>query len=415
MPSALTRSIANHISTFAHSAKRSRKQWCLRGLTLVIMLALAAVLPAAQAQTLTVLHSFTQVKDGGFPSGTLVNDRAGNLYGTTQFGGRGFHSGTVFKLAPTGKEEPLYSFAGQADGGDPYAGVIRDAAGNLYGTAQSGGNFTCAVGCGTVFKVDPHGRETVLYSFTGPPDGSVPVAGLVRDAQGNFYGTTVNGGDASCNNGIGCGTVFKLDASNNETVLYTFTGGADGKFPLAALIRDPAGNLIGTTVQGGAVNGGTVFKLDATGKETVLHSFTGGGDGAAPFAGLALVGSNLYGTSGGGTYGYGTVFKVDKTGTETVVYSFTGGGDGGYLFAGVVSDGAGNLYGTTEGGGAFFYGTVFKLDKDGTETVLHSFTGGADGANPYGGLIRDAAGNLYGTTDIGGAPINSGTVFKITP
>src|SRR5258708_846527 len=194
MPSALTRSIANHISTFAHSAKRSRKQWCLCGLTLAILLALAAVLPAAQAQTLTVLHSFTQVKDGGFPTGTLVNDRAGNLYGTTQFGGRGFHSGTVFKLAPTGKEEPLYSFAGQADGGDPYAGVIRDAAGNLYGTAQYGGNFTCAGGCGTGFEVDPHGRETGLHTPTGGAAGANPYNRVIRDAAGDLFRTPTEGG-----------------------------------------------------------------------------------------------------------------------------------------------------------------------------------------------------------------------------
>src|SRR5271157_3231541 len=245
--------------------------------------------------------------------------------------------------------------------------------------------------------------ESVLHSFPGSPDGANPYAGLVRDAQGNLYGTTVNGGAQAK------GTVFKVDATGNETVLYSFTGaGGDGANPEAGLVPDAQGNLYGTTYAGGASNAGTVFKVDTTGNETVLYSFTGaGGDGAGP-TGLLVrdAQGNLYGTTVfGGASGKGTVFKADATGNETVLYSFTGaGGDGANPEAGLVPDAQGNLYGTTDAGGASNAGTVFKVDTTGNETVLYSFTGaGGDGAGPTGLLVRDAQGNLYGTTVFGGA------------
>src|SRR5271157_4610665 len=274
----------------------------------------------------------------------------------------------------------------------------------------------------------------VLYTFTGSPDGAVSDGGLVRDAQGNLYGTTSQGGDPACTNG--CGTVFKVNTTGNETVLYSFTGGADGAYPGAGLLRDAQGNLYGTTGQGGALacnapNGcGTVFKVDTTGKETVLYSFTGGADGSTPEAGLLPdAQGNLYGTTSQGgdpacTNGCGTVFKVDTTGKETVLYSFTGLPDGASPTAGLVQDAQGNLYGTTSQGGdpacTNGCGTVFKVDTKGKKTVLYSFTGGADGAIPYAGLARDAPGNLYGTAQRGGnlactGPTNGcGTVFKLT-
>jgi uncharacterized repeat protein (TIGR03803 family) len=317
----------------------------------------------------------------------------------------------VFKVDTTGKETVLHSFTGSTDGKWPKTGLVRDTAGNLYGTTGGGGTS----GNGSVFKLDTTGKETVLYSFTGSPDGSSP-GNLIRDANGNLYGTTVLGG-ASCN----CGTVFKVDATGKETVLYVFTSGngnTDGRNPGAGLVRDGAGNLYGTTVNGGRSGKGTVFKVDTTGKETVLHSFAGtGGDGANPYASLVRdAAGNLYGTTflGGTSCNCGTIFKVDATGKETVVHSFTGL-DGEYPLAGLVRDSAGNLYGTTTGGGTSGYGVVFKLNETGTETVLHSFTGGTtDGNSPYAGLVRDAAGNLYGTTHSGGAS-NYGTVFKLTP
>jgi len=368
-----------------------------------------------------VLYSFKGGADGSVPTSSVVRDAAGNLYGTTFYGGNATcldGCGTVFKVDATGKETVLYRFTGGADGSAPNAGLIRDNAGNLYGTTGSGFPLTCSsASCGTVFKLDATGVETVLHTFTGPPDGSAPEAVLVRDANGNLYGTTLYGGDVS-NCGLGCGTVFKLDSSGNETVLYSFIDAADGGLPSAGVIRDGAGNLFGTTVGGGASNSGTLYKIDATGKETVLYSFTGGADGGSPFAGLVAVGAKVYGTTGsGGAYGYGTVFKVDKvnkSGKETVLYSFTGGADGYNPSAGLVRDAAGNLYGTTSGGGFSNYGTVYKIDATGKRTLLYSFTGGADGQHPFAGLIRDAAGNLYGTAEFGGA-FGLGTVFKLAP
>ena len=409
MPSARIHLAVNRISTFARSATR-RKQCSLGSLAILLVLAAAA----AQGQTLTTLYSFTSGADGKQPYAGLVRDAAGNLYGTTQYGGIKrcpLGCGTIFKLDATGKETLLHSFTGGADGATPIAGLIRDSAGNLYGAASLGGHFKV----GTVFKLDSAGTFTVLYSFTGAPDGAQPHSGLLRDAQGNLYGTTVSGGDLTCNPSGGCGTVFKVDTTGKETVLHTFTGGADGKFPQAALIRDAAGNLFGTTTSAGDAGLGTAFEVDSTGKETVLHSFAGGADGQSPFAGLVVNGQDFYGaTAGGGPPAFGTVFKLDKTGMETVLYTFTGGADGGFPFASLIHDSAGNFYGTTDAGGAFGFGTVFKLDKTGKQTVLYSFTGGADGGSLNGSLFRDAAGNLYGTTQLGGA-FNLGTVFKITP
>ena len=320
----------------------------------------------------------------------------------------------------TASYKPLYSFTGGADGGSPAAGVILDPAGNLYGTTAFGG----ASDQGVVFKLDTTGTETVLYSFTGGTDGGKPQAGLIRDSAGNIYGTTTFGGIASGYSGYG--VVFKLDTTGTETVLHSFTGGADGSGP-GGVIRDSAGNLYGTTGGGGIANClfggcGVVYKLDTTGTETVLYSFTGGSDGSGPGDVILDSAGNLYGiTDGGGASNLGVVFKLDTTGTETVLYSFTGGADGSGP-AGVILDSAGNLYGITQGGGSANCplaeailmpncGLVYKLDTTGTETVLHTFTGGADGGWPNG-VIRDAAGNLYGTTDGGGAS-NRGVVFTI--
>jgi uncharacterized repeat protein (TIGR03803 family) len=266
-----------------------------------------------------------------------------------------------------------------------------------------------------VFKLDTTGTETVLYSFTGGADGAYPGAGVIQDSAGNLYGTTYEGGASES------GVVFKLDTTGTETVLYSFTGGADGGNPEAGVIRDSAGNLYGTTPFGG-VSGvcyagcGVVFKLDTSGTETVLYSFTGGADGGSPNAGVIRDSAgNLYGTTPiGGASGYGVVFKLDTTGTETALYSFTGGADGGYPAAGVIQASAGNLYGTTQAGGVSGSGVVFKLDPAGAETVLYSFTGGADGGAPFAGLIRNSAGNLYGTA-IGGGINNHGVVFRIQP
>jgi uncharacterized repeat protein (TIGR03803 family) len=407
----------------------------------------------------TVFYSFTLTNgDGANPAAGMIMDSAGNLYGTTALGGLTGNCppnfniyqpvptpagcGTVFKLAPSGKEAVLYGFTGtNGDGANPAAGVIIDSAGNLYGTTEHGGS---ADG-GTVFKLDPSGKETVLYTFTGPTngDGANPAAGLITDSAGNLYGTTLIGGtsvnchphfddDPSLSSPSGCGTVFKLDPSGKETVLYSFTGtNGDGGNPAAGLIMDSGGNLYGTTQYGGSAGYGTVFKLDPSGKETVLYSFTGtNGDGAVPVAGLLMDSAgNLYGTTlyGGMTSGRcsfaspagcGTVFKLDPSGKETVLYSFTNtSGDGAYPVAGVIMDSAGNLYGTTksgEYGGSAGYGKVFKLDPSGKETVLYTFTGTNGDAVPVAGLLMDSAGKLYGTT-AGGGLTDLGTVFSLVP
>jgi uncharacterized repeat protein (TIGR03803 family) len=389
---------------------------------LSIALFLAALVSyPAQGQTFTVLYSFTGGDDGRSPSADLVSDAAGNLYGTTGYGGThscsfGLGCGIVFKLSPGGTQTVLYDFTGGSDGAQP-AGLVRDAAGNLYGTTAVGGDLSCGFssGCGTVFKLSPGGVLIVLHTFTGPPDGEAPGSRLIRDAAGNLYGTTSYGGDAACASATGnCGTVFKVDASGNETVLHAFTGKPDGEAPFGSLVQDGSGNLFGTTRLGGDANDdGTVFKIDSAGNETVLHTFTGA-DGSRPETALVLIGQDLYGsTNAGGAFSLGEVFKLSKTGQLTIVHSF-GGGKAGSQPQNFTHDALGNLYGVTSQDGAFGYGVAFKLDTHGREFLLHAFSGGPDGGNPFARLLRDSAGSLFGTTSIGGA-LGYGTVFKIRP
>jgi len=363
--------------------------------------------PQALTETYTVLHGFYGFPgDGAGPDAGLTQDSAGNLYGTTSGGGLG-DVGTVFMVNSARQETILHSFS-VVDGEYPLAGVVRDSAGNLYGTTNGGGT----VGWGVVFKLDPAGTETVLHSFTAGEDGAMPSAGVILDPAGNLYGTTALGGAS------GLGVVFKVDTSGTETVLYSFSG-ADGGSPAAGLIRDSEGNLYGTTRAGGAFEWGVVFKLSTTGTETVLYSFTGEADGGGPVADLIVDSAgNFYSTTqyGGvasGISGYGVVFKLNASGMETVLHSFTGGADGGRPQAGLIRDSPGNLYGTANSGGALGYGVVFELHTTGAEAVLHSFTE-SRGGNPTGPLIGDAAGNLYGTA-AGGNPTNDGVVFILRP
>ena len=374
----------------------------------VLLLSAGIATRPAEAQTYSALYSFTG-NHGVQPAGGLFRDTAGNLYGTTIYGGDS-GNGTVFKLDTTGKETVLHSFTGNSDGGLPLAGLIQDKVNNFYGTTGPG--FTNS---GVVFKMDVTGNETVLHTFNDFKHGAGLTAVLVRDSAGNLYGTTQGGGNLRPCLLAGCGLVFKLDARGKETVLYRFKGKGDGKSPLGSLIRDTAGNLYGTTAKGGASGAGVVFKVDATGKETVLYSFKGTSDGKTPVSGLVRdTAGNLYGTTEhGGASGAGVVFRLDTAGKETVLYPFTGGADGANPIGTLIRDTAGNLYGTTVNGGTSGVGVVFSLDTTGRQTVLHSFNK-TDGEFPSAQLFRDANGNRYGTAKGGGA-FDGGVVFKIMP
>jgi uncharacterized repeat protein (TIGR03803 family) len=306
----------------------------------------------------------------------------------------------------------LYSFAGGTDGGYPAAGVT-EVDGKLYGTTFYGGRK----GSGTVYELTMAGTERLLHSFAGGSDGASPDAALLR-VDGTLYGTTLHRG--IYNNG----TVFSITTSGEEKVLHAFSDtGGDGKLPYSDLIHVD-GVLYGTTNYGGTNNTGTVFSITPSGEEKIIYSFAGGKDGAKPTAGLTNVGGTLYGTTeyGGGTpcfngSGCGTVFKVTTSGAETVLHRFAGGADGRNPYAGLI-DVDGVLYGTTQHGGGpacsgLGCGTVFKITTDGSLSIVYSFAGDPnDGANPYAGLTN-VAGKLYGTTYVGGYD-NLGTVFVVT-
>jgi uncharacterized repeat protein (TIGR03803 family) len=362
----------------------------------------------AKAQTFTTLYNFTGSSDGGYPFGGVVRDAAGNLYGTTYYAGSSYY-GVVFKVVPsTQTETVLYSFTGGSDGGYPYCSVILSG-GNLYGTTYYAG----ASGEGVVFEVPTAGgSETVLHSFTGSPDGEYPFSGLVIGPKGTLYGATDDGGSS------GYGTVYQVAANGNEKVLFSFDY-TDGGFPYQSFACDTGcDDLYGTTEEGGTYGYGTLFKYNRDKKtETVLHSFDySTTDGAYPYAGSLIrdAQGNLYGVAqeGGSNY-YGVVYKISKTGTETILYNFDYSNSGGYPIGSLAIDKKGNLYGATEDGGANGYGTIWKLTPGGTFTVLHAFSY-SDGGYPYAGVMRTANGTLFGTTYLGGTD-GYGTVFSLVP
>jgi uncharacterized repeat protein (TIGR03803 family) len=372
-------------------------------LSIVAALAAALGAAAASAATLTTLASFNG-RDGQNPYAALIADKAGNLYGTTAAGGAG-HLGTIFKL-PAGSHAitDLASFNGN-DGAGPRSGLIAGKAGDLYGTTQSGGPKNL----GTVYKLSAGSGDITDLAWFDGSDGQAPFGGLVFDKAGNLFGTTLqdwaNGTD----------TVFEIAAGANKiTTLATFqadTGaGCEGR-----LLADAAGNLYGTTQSGGANNVGAVFEMVAgSGTVTDLAWFRGS-NGQLPLAGLiADKAGNLYGTTdGGGADDYGTVFEVAAgSGTITTLASFDYK-DGAFPNCRLIADAAGNLYGTTFSGGAGGDGTIFEIPA-GSRTIvtLASFKGG-NGSGPQAGLIADKAGNLYGTTVFGGAN-GDGTIFELT-
>ncbi len=385
------------------------------------MLLASLVLPDQAQARFRVLYAFNGTQ-GSNPLGSLTADDTRTLYGTTVSGGTA-GEGTVFKLSTDGQQTVLYNFTGGADGGEPDSSVIQDAAGNLFGTTQFGGIDACpGGGCGIVFKIAPNGKETVLYAFKGGSDGAVPSAGLIADNAGNFYGTTYNGG--AFNNG---GTIFKIQPNGVETILHSFGNGNDGAGPLAGLLLDASGNLYGTTLYGGASSGGTVFRLAPDGTEKVIYEFTGGPDGGSPLA-VPIMDKqgNFYGTAsaGGNTTcaakGCGVVYKLTPQGTETALYAFSGGSDGANPYGALSIDKKGNIYGTTRDGGrnqsichAQGCGTLFKLAPDGTKTTLRMFKGRKDGGWPMSDLLS-IKGHLFGVAYLGGDN-GGGTLYEFSP
>ena len=430
MPSTTTFAAAD-VRNFPNSTKPFRTPihplWHAVVRTALPVVFLTAAL-AAQSQTLYVYHNFGAIPDGQTPAAGVLRDQRGNLFGTTEYGGE-LGKGTVFQITPEGVESVLHSFGAAGDGANPVAALAEDAAGNLYGTTLYGGTGKCTLGCGTVFKLTPSGDETVLHSFTANigSDGNSPEAGVILDAAGNLYGTTLEGGWGSCHGG--CGTVYEVSSAGVEKVLWNFEGGAVGSWhPEGGLVMDAVGNLYGNVMfgGGGAGNGcGLVFKLSNNGTkwgETVLHRFLKSTDGCQPVAALTLdsVG-NLYGiTEFGGTSNYGTVFKVTAAGKETVLVNFDGT-NGRLPQSALVQDAEGNFYGTTNFGpdtagcSGLGCGTVFKMTPAGVESVYFAFPDNEqDGEYPLG-VVLDSAGNLYGTTPVTMGGQYPGNVFQIAP
>jgi hypothetical protein len=454
-----------------------KTRW-LSSVTPAILLAFvifASTLSAAEWNE-KVLYSFQGVPDGAFPTGAVVFDKAGNLYGATLDGGASTcdgpgQCGTVYKLAPPATkggawtETVLYVFKGHAqnDGATPEGGLVIDEAGNLYGTTGYGGSGPClllggAVGCGTVYELSPPAKqgdpwtETVLYSFQGGKDGYVASGDPVFDKAGNVYGATLFGGGkgTTCDSlyGSQCGTIFELSPPKTkggkwaEKVLHRFAGGTDGAVPNGGLVVDSRGALYGTTLTGGnqgcqnsyGIGCGTAFEItppsrgQSTWRETMLHRFTGKADGGSPLAGLTL-GKNGYlsGTAGGGgSQGLGIVFQlVPRSGgrwIESVLHNFTDNIHGRGPASPVTFDGLGNLYGSALGG-EHFRGVLFRLSPrvGGTGWVFsdtYSFAGPPDGSYPSASLIYHL-GRIYSTTQGGGTGQGCqggcGTVFETSP
>jgi uncharacterized repeat protein (TIGR03803 family) len=374
------------------------------------------------------LFRFHPPKNGTRPEAGLL-DVNGAMYGTTTTGGLS-RKGTVYRMSTSGVEKVLYRFRGGSDGSDPESGLI-DVNGTLYGTTDQGGS-----GSGTVYSVSTSGSEKVLYAFKGGSDGAHPLAGLV-DVKGTLYGTTSQGGGSGCTSTLtsGCGTVFSLTTSGQETVLHRFAGGSDGEFPSVGNLIDVNGVLYGTTVAGGTSYGdGTVYSITPAGAEKVLYAFQGqadGTDGIFPVGGLINVNGTLYGaTLQGGSFsicsgGCGTVYSISTGGVENVLYRFTGSSDGDMPLATLIEVN-GVLYGTTTSGGCCGTkcglgtgcGTIYSVTTSGAETVLYRFAAGTDGFYPAAPLTN-VSGTLYGTTELGGDGrrflYGFGTLFTLSP
>ncbi len=406
----------------------------------VSIVALVLITQSSWAQSYSVIHTFSGSSDGAQPEPTMTIDQAGNLYGTTFYGGAqpgnsGY--GVVFRLVKKNSAwvlSTLYTFSGGSDGGGPSSGVVVGPNGSLYGTTSLGGIQGCAAGfrCGVIYQLQPPitvcktvlcpWRETVLYRFTGGADGAHPGSGpVIFDHAGNIYDTTLAGGD------MNSGVVFKLSPSGGgwqESVLHSFGAPGDGNGPEAGVVFDSQGNLYGTTIDGGANAKGMVYELVSTGSGWTIDDLHDVGiEGKSLYAGVIfdqtgnLYGATLFGNSG---IGGGAVFQLVPTGggwNSNIVYSFSppsGSGLGPY--SSLTMDAAGNLYGTAETDGAFGFGSVFQLTPQNggwTYTSLHDFAGGSDGCDPTGGVTLGPSGRLYGTAS--GCGSGYGVVWAITP
>jgi uncharacterized repeat protein (TIGR03803 family) len=381
----------------------------LRMIGVVSMFSIAATI-ASPAQTFTTLANF-DLTNGAGPNAGPVQGTDGNVYGITGLGGASNNCtlgcGTVFKIIPSGIPSTvttLHSFNGTD--GSFATGLVQGTDGNFYGTTANGGSSNnCTDGCGTVFKITARGALTTLHSFNGS-DGSGPYSGLVEGTDGNFYGTTDYGGSSN-NCTLGCGTVFKITSKGALTTLYNFcskSNCADGSSPQAGLIQATDGNFYGTTFSGGILSGGTVFRMTGKGALTTLYNFcskSNCADGSSPYAALIQgIDGNVYGTTeGGGTNYNGTVFRMTAKGALTTLHSFDNAD--GYSPSGLVQGTDGNLYGTTQGGGAIAFGTVFQITTNGTLTTLHSFDD-SDGADPQSAPVQATNGMFFGTTFFAG-------------
>jgi uncharacterized repeat protein (TIGR03803 family) len=397
-----------------------------KGLAPLFVLALSLV--TARATTTDVIFSFEE-DNGEYADTDLETDSAGNIYGTTVLGGD-HGSGTVFQLSPTPSgwvQTVLYSFTGGADGGEPYKGVSIDRQGNLYGTAVTGGSGGCEGGCGVVYKLTNSGgtwTQSVIHAFTGGDDGSGPGARVTVDQNGNVYGMTPTGGT------YGAGTIYKIRPQSGTwtfQVIHTFTGGADGSSGSAGRMFLSHSRLYGAATTGGTYGSGVVFELTPTAVGEwdfrTLYSFHGQPDGSFPYGALLRAASGkFYGTTYyGGRNGIGAVYELTPRPIgewrERVIYSFQNGSDGNSPISNLVSDAAGNLYGTTSEGG-LGSGTIFKLSHTGggqwSESVVHSFEGPPDGGFSYNGMVVDPFGNFYGATVHGGTA-DDGSVYQFTP
>ena len=386
---------------------------------LAALFLLSAMLPLAHAQTFKVIHVFDDQNRAAEPEGSVIKDSAGNLFGTT------VNAGAVFKIGPKGKESDFFYINGGNIGIFPTGALTQDAAGNIYGVAEGGSG-----GAGVIYKLSPQAKQTILFAFQGglhPTNPVEPAGGVLLGKNGDIFGAAEFGIQQAC--AVGCGSIFRLDAAGVMHSLHVFTGGVDGGNPIGPLVQDAAGNLYGVAQSGGnlacpeffltAGKGcGVVFRIAKDRTFTVLHTFAGGADGAIPKGGLLLdKNGNLFGTAvEGGFAQNGTVYEISSDGIYTVLHRFTKP-EGKNPNGGLVEDESGNIFGTTQLGGNQSLGTVFEMSAEGSVRVLHNFQGLEDGARPLAGLFRDGAGNLYGTTPENFLInlVQGGGVFEITP